>query len=84
MLKPKGAAAQRDYSQNGHDDEDDLIEQLNRKLSNVTLNPTTPIPDEMNIADISTMASVFEGSLWVLCESSMSFVNTSFSAPVVV
>ncbi|KAG0253935.1 Importin alpha subunit (Karyopherin alpha subunit) (Serine-rich RNA polymerase I suppressor protein) [Actinomortierella ambigua] len=56
MLKPKGAATQRDYTQNGHDDEEDLIEQLNRKLSNVTLNPTTPIPDEMNMADISTMA----------------------------
>ncbi|KAF9976301.1 Importin alpha subunit (Karyopherin alpha subunit) (Serine-rich RNA polymerase I suppressor protein) [Actinomortierella ambigua] len=35
MLKPKGAAAQRDYTQNGHDDEEDLIEQLNRKLSNL-------------------------------------------------
>ncbi|KAG0236098.1 Importin alpha subunit (Karyopherin alpha subunit) (Serine-rich RNA polymerase I suppressor protein) [Actinomortierella wolfii] len=55
MLKLK-SATQRDYNQNVQDDEEDLIEQLNRKLSNVTLNPTTPIPDEMNMADISTMA----------------------------
>ncbi|KAG0343261.1 hypothetical protein BG004_005427 [Podila humilis] len=55
--KLKGSTAQRD---NGHDEEEDLIEQLNRKLSNVTLNPTTSIPDEMNISDISTM------TIWAL------------------
>ncbi|KAF9579426.1 Importin alpha subunit (Karyopherin alpha subunit) (Serine-rich RNA polymerase I suppressor protein) [Lunasporangiospora selenospora] len=53
--KAKGTAAQRDKG-NDLDEEDDLIEQLNRKLSNVSLNPTTSIPDEMNLADISTMA----------------------------
>jgi len=54
QLKQKGSNAQRNQG-NDQDEEDDLIEQLNRKLSNVTLNPSTNIPDEMNITDISTM-----------------------------
>ncbi|KAG0050494.1 hypothetical protein BGZ89_003820, partial [Linnemannia elongata] len=54
QLKQKGSNAQRNGG-NDQDEEDDLIEQLNRKLSNVTLNPSTNIPDEMNITDISTM-----------------------------
>lgn len=54
--KQKGSNTQRDKGFEP-DDEDDLIEQLNRKLSNVTLNPPTSIPDEMNISDISTMVT---------------------------
>jgi hypothetical protein len=59
QLKQKGSNAQRNGG-NDQDEEDDLIEQLNRKLSNVTLNPSTNIPDEMNITDISTMVRHFQ------------------------
>ncbi|KAG0350425.1 Importin alpha subunit (Karyopherin alpha subunit) (Serine-rich RNA polymerase I suppressor protein) [Podila minutissima] len=59
ITKPRSAPQQKlkgsSQRDNVQDDEEDLIEQLNRKLSNVTLNPTTSIPDEMNITDISTM-----------------------------
>jgi len=55
--KQKGSNAQRDHPQDDHDEEEDLIEQLNRKLSNVTLNPPSAIPDEMNLSDISTMVN---------------------------
>ncbi|KAF9426748.1 Importin alpha subunit (Karyopherin alpha subunit) (Serine-rich RNA polymerase I suppressor protein) [Podila epigama] len=64
--KLKGSTSQRD---NGNDDEEDLIEQLNRKLSNVTLNPITTIPDEMNITDISTMLPAFAEPLYNLLAS---------------
>ncbi|KAF9429296.1 Importin alpha subunit (Karyopherin alpha subunit) (Serine-rich RNA polymerase I suppressor protein) [Entomortierella beljakovae] len=66
--KHKGPNAQRDQG-NDQDEEEDLIEQLNRKLSNVTLNPPTSIPDEMNIADISTMLPTFAQPLYNLLAS---------------
>ncbi|KAI1315751.1 Importin alpha subunit (Karyopherin alpha subunit) (Serine-rich RNA polymerase I suppressor protein) [Mortierella claussenii] len=65
--KQKGSNAQRDQYNN--DDQEDLIEQLNRKLSNVTLNPPTTIPDEMNMADISTMLPTFAQPLYNLLAS---------------
>ncbi|KAG0007819.1 Importin alpha subunit (Karyopherin alpha subunit) (Serine-rich RNA polymerase I suppressor protein) [Entomortierella chlamydospora] len=66
--KQKGSNAQRDQGAD-HDEEEDLIEQLNRKLSNVTLNPPTTIPDEMNITDISTMLPTFAQPLYNLLAS---------------
>ncbi|KAF9547010.1 Importin alpha subunit (Karyopherin alpha subunit) (Serine-rich RNA polymerase I suppressor protein) [Mortierella hygrophila] len=68
QLKQKGSNAQRNGG-NDQDEEDDLIEQLNRKLSNVTLNPSTNIPDEMNITDISTMLPAFAQPLYNLLAS---------------
>ncbi|KAF9925304.1 Importin alpha subunit (Karyopherin alpha subunit) (Serine-rich RNA polymerase I suppressor protein) [Linnemannia zychae] len=68
QLKQKGSNAQRNQG-NDQDEEDDLIEQLNRKLSNVTLNPSTNIPDEMNITDISTMLPTFAQPLYNLLAS---------------
>ncbi|KAF9366408.1 Importin alpha subunit (Karyopherin alpha subunit) (Serine-rich RNA polymerase I suppressor protein) [Mortierella sp. NVP85] len=74
--KPRGVAQQKQKGSNSQrdkgfeqDDEDDLIEQLNRKLSNVTLNPPTTIPDEMNMADISTMLPTFAQPLYNLLAS---------------
>ncbi|KAF9953040.1 Importin alpha subunit (Karyopherin alpha subunit) (Serine-rich RNA polymerase I suppressor protein), partial [Modicella reniformis] len=66
--KQKGSNTQREQGFE-QDDEDDLIEQLNRKLSNVTLNPPTTIPDEMNITDISTMLPTFAQPLFNLLAS---------------
>ncbi|KAF9188993.1 Importin alpha subunit (Karyopherin alpha subunit) (Serine-rich RNA polymerase I suppressor protein) [Haplosporangium sp. Z 27] len=66
--KQKGSNSSRDQH-NEHDEEEDLIEQLNRKLSNVTLNPPTTIPDEMNISDISTMLPTFAQPLYNLLAS---------------
>ncbi|KAF9180147.1 Importin alpha subunit (Karyopherin alpha subunit) (Serine-rich RNA polymerase I suppressor protein) [Haplosporangium sp. Z 767] len=66
--KQKGSHANRNQS-NDQDDEEDLIEQLNRKLSNVTLNPPSSIPDEMNITDISTMLPTFAQPLYNLLAS---------------
>ncbi|GJJ69714.1 hypothetical protein EMPS_02062 [Entomortierella parvispora] len=67
--KQKGSNAQRDHPQDDHDEEEDLIEQLNRKLSNVTLNPPSAIPDEMNLSDISTMLPAFAQPLYNLLAS---------------
>ncbi|KAG0041409.1 Importin alpha subunit (Karyopherin alpha subunit) (Serine-rich RNA polymerase I suppressor protein) [Gryganskiella cystojenkinii] len=67
--KQKGSNAQRNQPGDDHDDEEDLIEQLNRKLSNVTLNPPSAIPDEMNISDISTMLPTFAQPLYNLLAS---------------
>ncbi|KAG0212913.1 Importin alpha subunit (Karyopherin alpha subunit) (Serine-rich RNA polymerase I suppressor protein) [Mortierella sp. GBA30] len=61
------STAQREN--NNHDDDEDLIEQLNRKLSNVTLNPPSSIPDEMNMSDISTMLPTFAQPLYNLLAS---------------
>ncbi|KAF9326193.1 Importin alpha subunit (Karyopherin alpha subunit) (Serine-rich RNA polymerase I suppressor protein) [Podila minutissima] len=73
ITKPRSAPQQKlkgsSQRDNVQDDEEDLIEQLNRKLSNVTLNPTTSIPDEMNIADISTMLPAFAQPLYNLLAS---------------
>ncbi|KAG9327560.1 hypothetical protein KVV02_003805 [Mortierella alpina] len=69
LQKQKASSNAQRETNNNQDDEEDLIEQLNRKLSNVTLNPPSSIPDEMNMSDISTMLPTFAQPLYNLLAS---------------